>query len=564
MQMRKTVLLGFLIISLMGLGVETLKNTVVVDQVGYLPGFKKIAFLVNPDGSPVKFKIMDTGGNVVFEGKVEKKTDEGYLSGDRVYILDFSDFEKEGEYTIVCGDAKSYPFKIGENVYGDAFKLTMVSYYLQRCGQKVKCGKFHHETCHTQEKEAVYHPATGFKGTKDVRGGWHDAGNYEKYVNNAAFTVAHLLLAYELFKIDVKFIPGYTDDLPHILAEAKTGLDWLMKMQRKDGSVHHSVVVESWDYWICRPGEHKDKRYITSITSFDTAAFAAVMAMAARLYEKFDPEYAAECLRRARLAWGWLENHPEMIPAGGYEPLTETDGYEDNSDRDERLWAAIELFATTGEVKYRRYFEAKYKIWSKTIDYFPYWGDVRVLAMLRYYFTPGTDRKIKEKIKKDLFTFLDSRLRWIDSEDNGYGVALKFDEFWRGSNANLGEIVFMFVMGYTMDRTRKEYLEAAVEQLHYLFGRNALNLSFVTGVGSNAIMNPHHNPSITDDIDEPWPGLVVGGPNADREDYIMEKMVLENTPPMKCFVDHVEAYSVNEPDICYNAPWEFVLASLCH
>jgi len=71
--MKKTVLLGFLIISLMGLGVETLKNTVVVDQVGYPPGFKKIAFLVNPDGSPVKFKIMDTGGNVVFEGKVEKK-----------------------------------------------------------------------------------------------------------------------------------------------------------------------------------------------------------------------------------------------------------------------------------------------------------------------------------------------------------------------------------------------------------------------------------------------------------------------------------------------------------
>ena len=77
-------------------------------------------------------------------------------------------------------------------------------------------------------------------------------------------------------------------------------------------------------------------------------------------------------------------------------------------------------------------------------------------------------------------------------------------------------------------------------------------------------MNPHHGPSITDDIDEPWPGLVVGGPNTDREDYIMEKMVPENTPPMKCFVDHVEAYSVNEPDICYNAPWEFVLASLCH
>jgi len=147
------------------------------------------------------------------------------LSGDRVYILDFSDFEKEGEYTIVCDDAKSYLFRISENVYGDAFKLTMVSYYLQRCGQKAKYGKFHHETCHTQEKEAVYHPATGFKGTKDVRGGWHDAGSYEKYVNNAAFTVAHLLLAYELFKIDVKFIPGYTDDLPHILAEAKTGLD---------------------------------------------------------------------------------------------------------------------------------------------------------------------------------------------------------------------------------------------------------------------------------------------------------------------------------------------------
>jgi len=74
-----------------------------------------------------------------------------------------------------------------------------------------------------------------------------------------------------------------------------------MKMQRKDGNVHHSVVVESWDYWICKPGEHKDKRYITSIASFDTAAFAAVMAMAARLYEKFDPDMQPNVLEEP----GW-------------------------------------------------------------------------------------------------------------------------------------------------------------------------------------------------------------------------------------------------------------------
>jgi endoglucanase len=160
-----------------------------------------------------------------------------------------------------------------------------------------------------------------------VSEGWHDAGNYEKYSNNTAFTVLHLITAWEIFGLDIDFIPGGDPGIPDVLEEARVGLEWLARMQRDDGSVHHSVVVEDWSYWGCSPEEHDDVRYVTGITSFDTAYAAAAFAAGSRVFRNFDPAYAEDLLRRAELARRWLEDHPSLHPPGGYHPLTETDAY---------------------------------------------------------------------------------------------------------------------------------------------------------------------------------------------------------------------------------------------
>lgn len=82
-----------------------------------------------------------------------------------------------------------------------------------------------------------------------------------------------------------------------------------------------------------------------------TADFAAIMALASRLYRIFDEKFAQKAISSAKRAWDWLENHPEFIRFKNPEGCN-TGDYADTDDEDERLWAAVELYQATGEKKY--------------------------------------------------------------------------------------------------------------------------------------------------------------------------------------------------------------------
>jgi endoglucanase len=49
-------------------------------------------------------------------------------------------------------------------------------------------------------------------------------------------------------------------------------------------------------------------------------------------------------------------------------------------------------------------------------------------------------------------------------------------------------------------------------------GKNATGYSFVTGIGYKSPMHPHHRLSFADGIAKPIPGLLVGGPNRQKQD----------------------------------------------
>jgi endoglucanase len=93
------------------------------------------------------------------------------------------------------------------------------------------------------------------------------------------------------------------------------------------------------------------------------------------------------------------------------------------------------------------------------------------------------------------------------------------------------------------------YVDTAMDSLHYLLGRNTFNTSFVTQVGHRWPRHPHHRPSIADDVVEPWPGMLVGGPNAEGR-----------TPPARQWRDDQDNFKVNEVAINWNAPLVFLLA----
>ena len=71
------------------------------------------------------------------------------------------------------------------------------------------------------------------------------------------------------------------------------------------------------------------------------ADFAAVMALASRVYGRYDEAFSQTALEAAERSWNWLENHPEFTGFQNPEGCN-TGEYDDTDDRDERLWAAAE------------------------------------------------------------------------------------------------------------------------------------------------------------------------------------------------------------------------------
>jgi endoglucanase len=133
---------------------------------------------------------------------------------------------------------------------------------------------------------------------------------------------------------------------------------------------------------------------------------------------------------------------------------------------------------------------------------------------------------------------------------------LKDDYIWGSNNILLNYSINLIAAAELCND--KSYLQGAQEALHYIFGRNPFNMSFVTGLGSYYCMNIHHRPSAADGKEEPWPGLLAGGPNAQKSDKILQGMPFD-TPPMKCYEDNLQSYASNEVAINWNAPLVYVL-----
>src|SRR4051794_26412351 len=168
-----------------------------VDQVGYLPGNVKVAIITAPAKT---FEVRRTSDNVsVFKSEAGPPAAD-QDTGDSVQVADFSKLRDSGTYYLdVPGVGQSWTFSIGPNVFSHAYYLAMRAFYGQRCGIAVDLGPefpgYAHAACHLK---ASYHASSGSRGPGPT-GGWHDAGDYSRYVVNSGLTAATLLWAYELF-----------------------------------------------------------------------------------------------------------------------------------------------------------------------------------------------------------------------------------------------------------------------------------------------------------------------------------------------------------------------------
>lgn len=559
---------SFLLIVLCFFSVAAAPTTdIKVDQVGYLADAAKLAFVVtsqNVNDFVVK-RVADS--SIAFRGVLSSRVAD-IDSGDEVQIADFSSFRKTGRFYLeVPGVGKSWSFSIGPNVYERAFYLTMRAFYGQRCGTAVDLGKdfpgYNHAACHLT---GAFHSSSGKTGAHVSAKGWHDAGDYGRYIVNSGISTGELLWTWEMFPGRIKNlkldIPESDNNVPDILDEVRWNLDWMLTMQDEDGGVWHKQTSSRFADFVM-PEDDKLVSYVIGTgkepfkSSTATADFAAVMSIAARVYKPFDLSFAQRCLSAAEKAWEWLAKFPNVTFRNTADVLT--GGYGDNDSRDELLWAAAELWRTTRKATYEEYFLIHYSEHIGSINAAgpQSWPRVGSLAMWTYTMGSRSNTHASSVICEASIKAADQIVERTNA--NGYRTSLTTRDFVWGSNgvvANYG--VQLLIANWIKPDTR--YVNTAAENLHYLLGRNTFSLSFVSQLGEHPFQHPHHRPSQADKNAEPWPGMLSGGPNQHRQDVAMKK--LPDLPPAKMYLDEWESYATNEIAINWNAPLVFLLAGL--
>lgn len=537
-----------------------------LNQVGFLSQRMKMATIVSSSaGSANHFAVRSLANNaVIFKGDLSvSQTDEA--SGDAVRIADFSTMKEPGSYRVELESGKqSPPFAVGPHVYHDALHLSMRAFYGQRCGCAVDLGGgYRHPTCHLKD---AFHATSGKTGPFANHGGWHDAGDYGRYVVNSGISTGTLLWAWEFYGDRLRSlalaIPESGGKTPDFLAEVRWNLDWMLSMQDADGGVWHKQTSGQFCGFIM-PEADTLVSYVIGTgaapykSTCATADLAAVAAIAARCYGPYDDAYAQRCLSAARKAYTWALANPAVYfhnPSG-----IGTGEYGDDHATDELQWAEAELWRTTGEAQYDQAFRSgivsrlsnlmiSALTWSN-VDALGCWsyaladrkGDAQTIAAIRSATQASAEGLVKA------------------GRAGGYGNTLSISDYIWGSNS-VAANHSMLLLAANRLQPNPEFVNAALDNLHYLLGRNCFGVSWVTQVGTNPFQHPHHRPSFADGIAAPWPGLLSGGPNGKPSDPVGDK--LPKQPPMRMWADETQAYSLNEVAINWNAPLVFLLAGV--
>lgn len=536
---------------------ERERKFIAVNLVGYPSNEVKEAFLVNTEAEDLVLFDENTDQNVAeLSYSIWKEAD--VASGDKINVIDFSDFVKEGVYSIRSAEnenIRSGSFKISGNPYEEVAISSIQSFYYHRCGLGVKNGTdWGYNICHIDDA-TFYHNKND---KKEVWGGWHDAGDYNKFSVNTSLSAALLLYLYEdmpdKFSDGQLRIPENRNSVPDILDEVKWAMNWLIRMQKHNGAVYHKVSQEKWigEYL---PTEDPSERFIFKESSGATASFAASAALAARLYSEFNKAYSDSLRSSALKAWEFLENNPQSVPLGGFKNPPNVFGgeYGDSNDTDERIWAAIELYRLTGESKFLRYIEIKFKNLPRYGVQPISWRNVNSLALSSLLKIPETMEPfdLKELARERLISQANNILK--THERNNYKNLVKHTEYYWGSNSVGLAYAYDLIKGYELTNNEK-YLNAAFDQLHFVLGRNPVNRSQVTAVGSRSVMKPYHQLSELDSAERPVPGMLVGGPN--NHSHLNGNAI--SSFPAKNYEDVFKNYLVNEVAINYTAILAYV------
>ena len=344
-------------------------------QIGYYPGQKKIAVIEldkrdNDFKTPVLYRIDALGERAVKEGPAHQWGDfyrYNYLQ------FDFSDVVEEGLYKVRYGDSESVVFRISKDLYDVGVWQTEVEYFLpiQMCHMEVR-EKYRvwHGYCHDDDaimaKTDINHIDGYSQGASTMTkykpgdrvpglniGGWHDAGDYDLRVESQAGEAYVLALAFENFgaywdETSIDFVNKITelhqpDGKNDILQQVENGALTIVAGWDALGRLYRGILCPTVRQYV-HLGDaaahtdnvcdgHDDRWVFTEDNPYKEIDVAGKLAAMSRVLKGHNDTLSTRCLEISEAIYKGLPENERLT--GG------------------KLFAAVELYLTTGSNEYR-------------------------------------------------------------------------------------------------------------------------------------------------------------------------------------------------------------------
>ena len=512
---------------------------ITVDQFGYRPSSPKIAVLRSPEkgydaalnytpGTTMEVvdsatsKVIFSGTPIAFwEGAVDT------ASGDKIWWFDFSMVTTPGTYYVRDKSdnlKQSFYFHIKDDVYNDILKAALRMMFYQRVGMAKEAkyaGKDWADAInHEQDKKArLFTDSTNAATERDVSGGWFDAGDFNKYTVWNGNYIEMLLRAYlekpKAFTDDYN-IPESGNGIPDILDEVKWGMDHLLRMQNKDGSVL-SVVDEDH---ASPPSAAKGRSYYGAPNAMSAYSAAKAFALGSIVASKrSNTTYAATLKSAAEKAFKWAEAHPDSmfynnkaeygtkdLAAGQQEIDT---NYTTGARFVVKVAADFAMYELTGDATYLKRFETspdslplmrQYGSWA--LDQYRVNHSLLYILYLGY---KDAKSETKNLINERFVNIFETSKYFANGlEHDGYRAYIR-DYNWGSNSAKASSGLLFEKMGNS---------NAAEDYLHYLHGVNPFGMVYLSNMGiygaSKSVTKFYHGWF----GENPAPGYVTGGANS--------------------------------------------------
>lgn len=596
---------------------QTVTPLIRIDQFGYRPNQQKIAVISDPQTGFNANESFTPGtlyqvrkeftNEVVWTGIPEawKNGATHTQSGDKGWWIDFSSFHSTGTFHLldVQKNVRSYPFRIAESAYKDALREACRMFYYQRIGfakntpyanSKWTDGASYlgpEQDTEARSRWAKNDPSTA----RDVRGGWMDAGDENKYTTFAEGVILQLMQAYR-YKPDVFTdhfnIPESNNGISDLLDEVKWELDYFIRTQDATGTdgLLLKVGVDNYNS-VSPPSADTRKRYYLPECTSATLSGAAMFASAGLVYrnEMYEDlqNYGEELIDRAKKAWARAKVTTNNFTTfetncdDGDIKSGDADRSED-AQLESAVIAAVYLYAATGAAEYKTFVETQYSLIEPVKN--SWWGPYKTNveeALLFYSGQQGVSIAVSEHIRSQkknmdyLFSIND-----LNSQTDLYRAYMEDWAHHWGSNfvrANCGTMNLDFIAHDINPDKAGQYYNAAEQYLHWLHGCNPLGMMMLSNMysfGGDFCPNEIYHTWFADGTiydnaltspNGPPPGYVTGGPNKDFS--VPQISPPGNQPPQKSYKDFntgwpENSWEISEPAIYYQAAYILLLSRL--